>query len=430
MIIKHPEFKRMLNVVLTEEKNWKTRYGNPYRGSLETLEVVDNMKDICDDVRHIKVELLNELLRVCRENDLVAYLMYGSLLGAVRGDGFVDNDDDIDVALTREDYNKLCALSDCFNKKFFLQTPYNDDAFYGGYLKLRNKTTTELSAYNWWTNACEGICIDIFPIDAGYGNALKESIKHKFITILQRLLYAKCYGYTRAFLDMKMLKWKSYKYVGKIISKDKLAYLLDKILASHDELPGRKFGIYTHYSPKGSARYFNEEAFKEKIVMRFEGIEIDAPYGWDDVLADLYGAGYYDIVSKEKNKRYHGFYNPYEPYDNYKKRFSGLLRPIPQTTRSIVLFGNPEIFELFDLINSGKVNVAKRITMDMIETYSGSDSDTYAIICAFDVRNVENILRNLGYRDYYFFWFDKNWIHYDENGIKQQYKDLKEKGII
>lgn len=106
-------------------------------------------------------------------------MICGTLLGAVRYGGRIPGDDDIDVALLREDYNKLLEYSDEFFGEYFLQTPWNDNCFYGGYLKLRNTNTTAIHPQNWWVDCCEGIGIDIFPLDSGYKNNILENGKKR-----------------------------------------------------------------------------------------------------------------------------------------------------------------------------------------------------------------------------------------------------------
>lgn len=419
---KHPEISRMLNVVNEEEKIWRERYGVARRGSINSTESISVLKD----VRAVELNILRELLRVCKANNLKPYLIYGSLLGAVRDDGIIAGDDDIDIAFSREDYDKLLLLSEEFGEGYMLQTPSNDDAFYGGYSKLRDIRTTAISPDNWWTTACEGISIDLFPMDYGYADPKRERKKLFKIKQIQRLLYAKCYGYTASYKDMPLLVWKSYKYIGKLISKERLVNLLDITIKAGEKSDRSKFGIYTHYCEKKiRPRYFKANAFDDSMTMRYEGLSIEAPAGWDDVLADLYGEGYLDDIKKEKYMKYHGFYNPYVSYDNYKRRFSGLLRPAPSGKRRVVLFGDEELFNLFDAEYPGYEG-CMRIRTENINEFHGTDEDTYAVICAFDVLSVEKQIREIGLRDYYFHWGNIGWCVYSPEGVRYQYNKSKQ----
>ena len=64
-------------------------------------------------IRTIQLETLENLRvldRVCKKYDIQYFLVYGSLLGAVRHKGFIPWDDDLDIGLMREDYEKLCKV--------------------------------------------------------------------------------------------------------------------------------------------------------------------------------------------------------------------------------------------------------------------------------------------------------------------------------
>ncbi|MBQ3939443.1 MAG: LicD family protein, partial [Clostridia bacterium] len=84
-------------------------------------------------VHAVQLRLLKEFDRVCRENGLQYFAVHGTLLGAVRHEGFIPWDDDIDVAMPREDYDRFAALAPkALKTGFFFQTPENDPTcFYG-----------------------------------------------------------------------------------------------------------------------------------------------------------------------------------------------------------------------------------------------------------------------------------------------------------
>lgn len=95
------------------------------------------------DLRNCELDLLSEFIRVCNNNHLNYYLMYGSLLGAIRHSGFIPWDDDIDVVMPRWDYERLRAVgSDCFKKGYFFQIYETDKHYLNCYAKLRNVNTT------------------------------------------------------------------------------------------------------------------------------------------------------------------------------------------------------------------------------------------------------------------------------------------------
>lgn len=388
------------------------------------LGEADKDKTLIERVHKVQLELLGELLRVCEENGLKLYLIYGSLLGAVRHGGVIPWDDDIDVALSRADYNKLLNLEDNFSEPYFLQTPWNDNCFFGGYLKLRNKNTTSVHPQNWWVTCCEGIGIDIFPLDTGYKNFIFEKKKELTICFYQRLLYAKTYGYFSSFMDMHLLLWKAYKYLGKIFTRKQLADRLDHVMAAGDNDDSAPFGIFAHYTKGKKYRKLSRKAFENCVKLRYEDMLLWAPAGYHQLLLKQYGDLYMNFPVKEAGKRRHGFYAVNVPYLDYKKRFSGLFRPLPDG-KDIVLFGDNTMLDAY-FKRYGKKYMPKHIVITDSKSFSEKihgifpkqfdqfrppDRDRlYPVICSLYVRKVERMMREAGYRDYYIFISNRDWL--------------------
>ena len=111
----------------------------------------------------VEIDLIEELKRVCKKYNLIFCADSGTLLGAVRHKGFIPWDDDIDVAMPREDYEKLLQIA---NNEF--KHPYFFDSFETSnvpqsFAKLRNSKTTAIE--NIESDRNQGIFIDIFPVD-------------------------------------------------------------------------------------------------------------------------------------------------------------------------------------------------------------------------------------------------------------------------
>ena len=150
----------------------------------------------------VLLELLKEFDRVCCEYDIKYILFAGSALGAVRHQGFIPWDDDLDVALLREDYDKLMNIpADKWNKEYYMQTEYS--AHWPMYFsKLRKNNTACIEKYHPKDpQTHQGIYIDIFPID----NASDNSFIRKIQFFSSRLVQAKSF-WKRGYETTSILK--------------------------------------------------------------------------------------------------------------------------------------------------------------------------------------------------------------------------------
>ena len=115
----------------------------------------------------VELDLLAEFDRVCRKHNLRYLATGGTLLGAVRHQGYIPWDDDIDLMMSRSDYDKLCRIAaDEFKYPYFFQTEYTDPGSLRGHAQLRNSDTTGMLVWEAKnTTINQGIFIDIFPLD-------------------------------------------------------------------------------------------------------------------------------------------------------------------------------------------------------------------------------------------------------------------------
>lgn len=119
-----------------------------------------------EELKKLQLQLLDELQRVCDILGVRFYLDAGTLLGALRHQGFIPWDDDVDVCMIRGDYDRLVQEgSALFETDYFLQTPSNSPQMPASYLKLRLNGTCMVESLLDDVNGNHGIWIDIFPFD-------------------------------------------------------------------------------------------------------------------------------------------------------------------------------------------------------------------------------------------------------------------------
>lgn len=151
------------------------------------------LKEISDD-RKLQIDLLNimiEIDRVCRILDIKYTLSGGSLLGAVRHKGFIPWDDDMDVAMTRENYNKFLKFAPGkLKNNYFLQTYETDPNSPCNFAKVLNTDIPAIEKDKLHLNIKRGIFVDIFPVDKTFNSYWKRFIHICLIRLIKTTKYS------------------------------------------------------------------------------------------------------------------------------------------------------------------------------------------------------------------------------------------------
>ena len=153
------------------------------------------MREDADRLRKVQLlelEIAKELKRICEKNNIKFFFLWGSLLGAVRHQGFIPWDDDMDFGMLREDYEKLIeACKTDLDERFFLQTWDTDSNYPFSYAKLRLKGTHFIEQFAGNSMLNDGIFIDIFPLDNAPDTCVKRKIQGIKYYFCIRLLWIK-----------------------------------------------------------------------------------------------------------------------------------------------------------------------------------------------------------------------------------------------
>lgn len=119
-----------------------------------------------DDMKRIELEIMDEIDRVCREQGIGYFLAFGTLLGAVRHGGFIPWDDDIDIVMLREDYERfLEGYASWARQDRFKLLSCRDGETIFQFSKLTDATTVVHENFIE-KSRCNGVWVDIFPLDS------------------------------------------------------------------------------------------------------------------------------------------------------------------------------------------------------------------------------------------------------------------------
>lgn len=149
------------------------------------------MKQITDVTvqQKILLEGLVHLAGICEKHQLRYFLCNGSLLGAVKYGKFIPWDDDVDVLMPREDYDRLMALDDVDTRDFRLLSREREQKWRMPYAKLSHNHTIQKETTADF--GCEnGVSVDIFPIDSWSGGKLRAKLQASYCGLLRRFISA------------------------------------------------------------------------------------------------------------------------------------------------------------------------------------------------------------------------------------------------
>lgn len=267
----------------------------------------------------VELDLLKQLLDVCKKHNIKIQVFAGTLLGAIRHKGFIPWDDDMDVAMSREDFDKLCAVAkDEFKEPYFFQTALNDRKYFFGFARLRNGLTTGVISGNESADYNNGIYIDIFPLDGLPSSKIWSWIQRR----IQILVVKGCttYGRTkrknnhytevisrllRPIIRLLPFEWWHGLYVGVLT-----------IWTMHSDM----LCLRTHFLFGERYKILKAE-LADTIEVPFENLMVPVPRSYDAVLSRIYG-DYMEFPSVELRGKWHEgqiHFDPDMPYKEYLK---------------------------------------------------------------------------------------------------------------
>lgn len=233
-----------------------------------------------------ELELLVEVDRICRKNNIKYSLDGGTLLGAIRHKGFIPWDDDADVVFTRKEYEKFyeACKRDLNQERYFFQDYRTDSQYRWGYGKLRHLKTEFIRSGQEHMMYRTGVCIDLFPDDNIPDGWLARRMNYVKFYLIRKALYSEL-GMIEA---PNFLLRLGYKIIHNI-PRDYLFKIVEKEIQKHSNEKTEMIchllfptpGLHNKYGIKSS--FLNEYEEKE-----FEGMMFYVTKQWDAYLKCLY----------------------------------------------------------------------------------------------------------------------------------------------
>jgi lipopolysaccharide cholinephosphotransferase len=251
------------------------------------------------EVKATMVDILSDIHHWCETNGTRYYLAFGTLLGAVRHQGFIPWDDDIDIWMPRPDYDRF--LKEYRHDHFKAVWAGNTPDYPLDFAKVHDTRTVvveEGGDGNW------GIFVDVFPLDGVPDETVwKKTLKQ--VSLVRHLVANQ--RFTRKFPFSKKAGWKKNLSIlaGRIahpfLSLNALLLREDRIMKEHSYADCGHVCDYTDLK----AQFFDKAIFSETAPLPFEGRSFLAPGQYDRCLTMLFG-DYMTPPPPEKQVSYHG----------------------------------------------------------------------------------------------------------------------------
>jgi len=264
------------------------------------------MKEIKElkEIQTIELEILKFVDKVCRENNIIYTLTGGTAIGAIRHVGFIPWDDDIDIMMPREHYEKFLRVINNYNDSFKCLHFPNKNYFYS-FAKVVD-TRTVLTENNLLEIDDMGIYIDVFPMDYMNPKTAKRDAKKvgrlkTLATLAATTKFEKSkWGFAKTIVKFGVFiiaKMFGYKFWIK-----KIENILKKIAKNPESKSN--MGVYSQI-------YYEKEmmpvdAAHDVIETNFEGCKFYILKSYDAYLKNIYG-DYMQLPSEDKQKSHHNF---------------------------------------------------------------------------------------------------------------------------
>ena len=238
-------------------------------------------------LQEVELDLFRSFADVCDKLNLNYFLVCGSALGAARHGGFIPWDDDFDVGMYREDYNKFVELAPALLPEYmFLQNYKSDPEFPLIFSKLRNSNTTFVESLLSKHKMHHGVYMDIFPLD-GYPEDPAEQKKlarkkHHYWRLLNCSFNMPSDLSLKGKLSVSIFRLLGYhKRTAKTLAK------YEALISSYPVEQAKR--VCNHGTWYGERDYIVKEYYGRGSEAMYEGLKVRVPEKLDEYLTSLYG---------------------------------------------------------------------------------------------------------------------------------------------
>lgn len=244
-------------------------------------------------IQELEKDALQELIRVCEQINVSYFLIDGAAIGAVRHNGFIPWDDDIDVGMLRDDYRRFLAQAPkLLSQRYELQTPYIGTSSPYFYAKMRIKGTEFVEYCNRKVDMPQGVYIDLCPFDEVPDNERQNKRQFQRCRFLIRLFTLRqspelsAPPATVKRYVLAGIRW-SLHHLMRLIPYQWMAAAIEKATTQYNG-SGQSAYAFLHH-PKWKTDYIRRDELFPLEKGRFDGIEVRLPHDCNGYLTRHYG---------------------------------------------------------------------------------------------------------------------------------------------
>jgi lipopolysaccharide cholinephosphotransferase len=256
-------------------------------------------KDELKKLQTVLLEMLIEVDRVCKNNGIRYCVIAGTLLGAVRHGGFIPWDDDLDVAMTRSEYERFrdACERDLDEDKFFFQDHTTDPHYRWGYGRIRRKDSEFVRVGQEHMKMRTGIFLDVFPLDAVPDSPIMRGLHCFYCFVLRKLLYAEAGAVAGRTVSIRL--W--FRLLN-LVPHSAVFKRLQSLAALCNRAETELLRIYMFPPPKGEYGY-SRIWYEELADVEFEGLTFPGIKDYAGYLS--YKFGDYMRLPPEEERHWH-----------------------------------------------------------------------------------------------------------------------------
>lgn len=264
----------------------------------------------------VNMDLYLEFAQICKKYDLTYYAYAGTMLGAIRHNGFIPWDDDMDVCMPRVDYELFLEVAPKeLSEPYKLQTPFTEPGYFRTVTRLSNILTTRMLSFFRHSGMSHGLILDIFPLDNCNPETNKQEIDEILIHAKRCAQFLKRND-TEIMTPDHFARWKEYMTDDPMGEWEKVQQVAKKWQNSNTDYLNMKVCVSSDWISFNMP--LKKEWFSPIRKVKFENIEVPVPSDAESVLTVQYG-DFMKYPPKEKRGSWHQglIIDPERPYTDY-----------------------------------------------------------------------------------------------------------------